>query len=75
MSGYLGVRLTSALRELDRHERRGRGTPFWWRRASMAVLAEKLMVCPWFPGGKPNKRPAYRLTDAGRKYLEDHPNG
>lgn len=63
-----------ALEELERFERRMTlQTPYWWRQASMRVLAERGFVCPWHPTGKRVKIMAHRLTDGGREFLAGFP--
>lgn len=61
-----------ALKELSRFERRFLGGgQFWWRQASMRSLAKLGLVEAWHPAGKTVKNMAHRITEAGRKALEE----
>jgi DNA-binding PadR family transcriptional regulator len=64
-----------ALAELGRFEQRSNNNPFWWRKASMAVLAQHGYVVAWSPYGKARKIMAYRLNDAGRAALAERREG
>ncbi len=58
--------LLDALKEVSGY---AAARPFWWRQASMTKLAELGLVEAWHPGGKVTKRPAHRITEAGRALL------
>ncbi len=45
------------------------GNVYWWRQAAMRKLEVLGLVEAWHPEGKITKRPAHRLTQAGRDML------
>ena len=67
----LTLRLRDALAELQRYTE-DRNVIYWWRRASMAKLAEMGLVETYRPPSLPASRKVlpYRITDAGRRALQ-----
>ena len=72
----LNSRLVEALAELGRHQERS-STPYWWRKSSMARLAELGLTEAYRPNRGPyapaHASQAYRLTEAGRFHLSGFP--